>query len=132
MKHITTLAIAIFAIALALPATAPAHTATYAVRVTVQLKFHAPQRISGKVSSPLPACRSSRRVEIRASGGSTVAEFVTDDSGVFHGPPATGLAAHEDYRVRVFRSVASNRNGHRHVCAGLVVALGERSPGHAR
>lgn len=132
MKQIAAAAILTCAIALALPALAPAHTQTYAVRVTVKLKFHAPQRISGKVSSPFPACRRNRRVEIDASDGSATTEFVTDDGGAFHGPPAAGLTAREDYRIRVFRTVAANRNGHRHVCAGVVVALDEQAPGHAQ
>jgi hypothetical protein len=132
MKHVTTVATLTCGIALALPALAPARTETHAVQVTVKLNFQAPQRISGKVSSPFPGCRANRRVKIQASDGSASTEFVTDGAGVFHGRPSAALKAQEDYRVKVFRSVA-NRSGHRHVCAGVVVPLGEQpQAGQAR
>ncbi len=124
MKHVTTIATLTCGIALALPAPALAQTETHAVQVTVKLNFQAPQRISGKVSSPFAGCRGNRRVEIQAADGSTSTEFVTDGSGAFHGPPDGALKARQAYKVRVFRSVASNRNGQRHVCAGVVVPLG--------
>jgi hypothetical protein len=132
MKRTATVLIPLCGIVLALPALAPAHKETFAVKVSVRLKFQQPQRISGKVSSPSPACRSNRRVVIRAADGSAATEFVTDRNGAFQGQPSGGIAARKDYEARVFRSVAPGSHGRRHICAGVVVSLGHQPPKHAR
>ena len=132
MKRIAPISILLCGIALAPPALASPRAETYAVKVTVQLKFHHPQRIVGKVSSPLPACHRHRRVQIEAADGSTATELVTNRAGDFSGPPAGALAAGEDYRVKVFRKPTPSRDGLRRVCAGVVLVLHGLPPRQTR
>jgi hypothetical protein len=117
----TTVLILICASVLALPASAPAATKAFAVRVSVKLKFEPPQRISGKVSSPSPACRAGRRVQIQALDGSGKTELTTDDAGAFDGAPSSPLAPHKAYRVKVFRTAAGGGRGP--ICEGVVVTV---------
>jgi hypothetical protein len=127
MKRIAAVSIPICGFALALAALAPAHTRTYAIQVTVKLQFQAPQKISGKVSSPFPACRRNREVRIQATDGSGRTELVSDVGGAFHGRPASGISPRKAYRVRVARTTLQRGNGHRHVCEGSVFTLDARS-----
>jgi hypothetical protein len=123
MKQIAAVPILICGIALALPAPAPAHSQIYAVKVTIKLRFKAPQRITGKVSSPLPACRSNRTVEIQALDGSGKTELVSDGGGAFHGRPANGISPHTPYRVGIAKKTVRGSGAHQHVCEGVAVTL---------
>jgi hypothetical protein len=124
MKRIATIAIPICGVVLALAALAPAHTKTYGTQLTVKLEFRAPQKISGKVSSPFSACRRNREVRIEAIDGSSRTDLVSDAAGAFHGHPASGISRGKTYRVRVARKTVRRSGGHRHRCAGGVLTLG--------
>jgi hypothetical protein len=121
MKRIaTTVLILICASVLAQPA-APAVAKTVSVRVTVKLRFEPPQLISGKVSSPSPACLANRRIQVEALDGSGRTELTTDDAGAFHGGPSSHLGPHKAYRVKVLRAVAGGGRGL--ICEGVVVTV---------
>jgi hypothetical protein len=123
MKRAASVLLLICGAALLLPAQTLAFSRTYAVDLTVKMKFDRPQRISGKVSSSFPACRAHRRIQVQALDGSGRTELVTDDSGAFEGSPRTPILRRKAYRVKVLRSVARGEHGAGSVCASAVAIL---------